>query len=404
LSVGGAEQETAERTHFPRVGMDKAVGEPILLVLCEAARRVNLRLATHLWLARTCGFRPIIANWRHVRTSTRGTELADGVEVDPQMRLRRLAAGTQIVPAVVLHRSLLGNRREQLMEQLAETHRSVRLSYGAPWKVISRKWTSEVLFRNGERVGIVVPRPNTYLVSKATISRELSHVAGTRPLIFKPSTGSQCHGIRLSTPRSFQKVAQRLRRSTWPAYVVQDLILNPVLYRGRKIDLRLYVLVTSFRPLRLRLYRQGVARIAARPFGESAVDDGLAALTGCSYRKRRHQLNENISVTELLQQLEAEGYRVTGFWQETEQLLLNAFSCLADYPAMASVSHLDRRFYLGGVDVLLTDCDGILSSLFIETNHLPQLNGWGREVDLSLRAVHSAWLGDLRAVYTAEGS
>jgi hypothetical protein len=375
---------------------------PVLLVLRETSAAVNLRVASHLWLARACGFRPVLVNWRHVHADRSGTVLDRGVEVTPQLRLRPLVAGTTVAPAVVLHRKILGRRCERLVEQIAERHPDARLSYGAPWKVISRKWTAETCFRGGERAGILVPRPATYLVRKARISRELHEVAGTRPLIFKPSTGSQCRGIWLSTPRSFPSVASRVRRSKWPVYVAQDLMLNGVLYHGRKVDLRLYVLVSSFRPLKLTLYREGVARIAARPFSESAPDEGLAALTGCCYRRRRQQRAENIPVTQLLNQLAAEGHRVEQFWPETEQVIYNAFRCLADYRPMAGVTDLERRFYLGGVDVLLTECDGTLRPLFIETNHVPQLNGWGRAADFALQAVHSAWLKELRAMCSSE--
>jgi Tubulin-tyrosine ligase family len=374
----------------------RASGPPVLLVLCETYRRVNLRLASHLWLARRNGFRPIIVNWRHVRTGANGTRLAAGVEVSPQLRLRPLARGVRVTPAVVLHRRLLGSACERLVEQLARAHPAARLSYGVPWKVISRKWASELCFRTGERSGIAVARPPTYLVPKAQIARDLAEVARVRPLIFKPSTASQCFGIRLSTPRTFQQVAARLSRSRWPHFVAQDLITNGVLWRGRKVDLRLYLLVT-FRPLRIKLYREGVARIAARPFHGAAADDGLAALTGCCYRRRQHQPVDNIPVTQLLRELATAGYRVSEFWEETESLLVNVFRCLASYPKLASVTHLERRFYLGGVDVLLTDCGGSLRPLFIETNHVPQLNGWGEATDLALRAVHSAWLADLRS-------
>jgi hypothetical protein len=377
------------------------VSPPVLLVLRETTRPINLRLASHLRLASSCGFLPIIVSWRQVRAGTGETQLMGGVSVTSDCGLRRVTPGTRITPAVILHRCLLGRGCEQLLERLAENHTSLRLSYGSSWKIISRKWTGELCFRNGELAGITVARPDTYLVRKAAISRRLRHIAMSRPLIFKPSTGSQCYGISLSTPRTFASVSRRLRRSAWPAYVAQDLVQNPVLYRGRKIDLRLYVLVTSFRPLQMRLYRQGVARIAARPFAQSSADDGLAALTGCSYRKRKHQSIDNVSVTTLLHQLECEGYRVASFWEDVERLLQDVFRCLGGYSGMEHTPHLQRRFYLGGVDVLLTDLDGVLKPLFIETNHVPQLNGWGPQVDLALRAVHRAWLSDLRALCAA---
>jgi len=203
--------------------------DPELLVLCDSVRNIDLRHASHLWLARTSGFRPVLASWRDVQVGPRRTEVSNAVEVTPELRLRHRGRETAIAPAVVLHRKLLWSQSEQLIERLAEAHPGALLSYGAPWRLISRKWTGEMLFREGERNGIVVPRPSTYLVAKADIGRKLRDVGRRRPLIFKPSTGSQCHGIWLSTPRSFNVIAERLRRGRRGAYVAQDLVPNPVL-------------------------------------------------------------------------------------------------------------------------------------------------------------------------------
>ena len=42
--------------------------------------------------------------------------------------------------------------------------------------------------------------------------------------------------------------------------VVQQLVPTPLLIGGHKMDLRLYCLVTSYRPLKAWMYRQGFAR------------------------------------------------------------------------------------------------------------------------------------------------
>lgn len=61
-------------------------------------------------------------------------------------------------------------------------------------------------------------------------------------------------------------------------YVVQRYIANPFLLEGRKFDLRLYVVATSYDPVRLYLYREGLVRIASSPYTR-AVATASAAVT-----------------------------------------------------------------------------------------------------------------------------
>nr|XP_017516107.1 probable tubulin polyglutamylase TTLL9 isoform X1 [Manis javanica] len=68
-------------------------------------------------------------------------------------------------------------------------------------------------------------------------------------------------------------------------YVAQRYIENPYLIGGRKFDLRVYVLVMSYLPLRAWLYRDGFARFSNTRFTLNSIDDQYVHLTNVAVQK-----------------------------------------------------------------------------------------------------------------------
>jgi tubulin polyglutamylase TTLL9 len=71
------------------------------------------------------------------------------------------------------------------------------------------------------------------------------------------------------------------------AYIVQRYLQYPLLVGGKKFDMRLYTLVTSFAPLRVYQYRRGFARFTNARYS-SDVDDianGFMHLTNVAIQK-----------------------------------------------------------------------------------------------------------------------
>ncbi|XP_001363908.2 probable tubulin polyglutamylase TTLL9 isoform X5 [Monodelphis domestica] len=68
-------------------------------------------------------------------------------------------------------------------------------------------------------------------------------------------------------------------------YVAQRYIENPYLIGGRKFDLRVYVLVMSYIPLRAWLYRDGFVRFSNTRFTLSSIDDHYVHLTNVAVQK-----------------------------------------------------------------------------------------------------------------------
>nr|XP_028591420.1 probable tubulin polyglutamylase TTLL9 isoform X1 [Podarcis muralis] len=68
-------------------------------------------------------------------------------------------------------------------------------------------------------------------------------------------------------------------------YVAQRYIENPYLVGGRKFDLRVYVLVMSYIPLKAWLYRDGFARFSNTRFTLNTIDDHYVHLTNVAVQK-----------------------------------------------------------------------------------------------------------------------
>jgi len=106
--------------------------------------------------------------------------------------------------------------------------------------------------------GPVAPRTLLYPQDKAAFPTD-----GHTVWVCKPVDSSRGRGIFLT------RDLQGLRGEA----VVQEYITNPLLVNGFKFDLRVYVVVTSFRPLRVYLFEDAIARLCSRPY------DAVSALT-----------------------------------------------------------------------------------------------------------------------------
>lgn len=75
---------------------------------------------------------------------------------------------------------------------------------------------------------------------------------------------------------------------------MQRYIADPLLIGGKKFDLRLYVLVTSFSPLVVYLYRSGFARFSCSRFSmrSSDLENVAIHLTNVAVQKSQDNYDE----------------------------------------------------------------------------------------------------------------
>lgn len=90
-----------------------------------------------------------------------------------------------------------------------------------------------------------------------------------------PSLGSHLPGHQQVQNLLAQKVAESQTPFQVENYVVSRYIDNPYLIMGKKFDIRMYVLVTSFSPLTVWMHREGFARFSNQRFSLENIDNAI---------------------------------------------------------------------------------------------------------------------------------
>lgn len=101
----------------------------------------------------------------------------------------------------------------------------------------------------------------------------------------KPSSGSQGKGIQI-----VKNLNNAVLPDTDPTklFTVQMYIDNPLLIMGYKFDIRIYALVTSFHPMKIYLYKEGLVRFATQKYDSTIhenEEDNFKHLTNTSINK-----------------------------------------------------------------------------------------------------------------------
>ncbi|XP_007454001.1 PREDICTED: probable tubulin polyglutamylase TTLL1 isoform X3 [Lipotes vexillifer] len=118
--------------------------------------------------------------------------------------------------------------------------------------------------------------------------------------IMKPCGKAQGKGIflinKLSQIKKWSrdsKTSSFMTQSTKEAYVISLYINNPLLIGGRKFDLRLYVLVSTYRPLRCYMYKLGFCRFCTVKYtpSTSELDNMFVHLTNVAIQKHGEDYN-----------------------------------------------------------------------------------------------------------------
>ncbi|XP_076629900.1 putative tubulin polyglutamylase TTLL9 [Colletes latitarsis] len=201
--------------------------------------------------------------------------------------------------------------------------------------------------------------------------------------IVKPAGRSQGKGIflikKLKDLAEWRTKGLFFQQMEPPAetFIVQKYVENPYLLAGRKFDLRIYALVTSFHPTKAWLAREGFARLSAELFDLENIDDSRVHLTNMAIQLKTDEEDKKAelkkgckwALNKVREYLTARHGvdAVEALFQKIAGVIMA--SLLAVQPVMMQGKN---SFELYGYDILL---DEDLTPWLLEVNASPALTG-----------------------------
>ena len=162
--------------------------------------------------------------------------------------------------------------------------------------------------------------------------------------------------------------------------IIQKYISSPLLFKGFKFDLRLYVTVLSFTPLEAYIYKEGFARFSSKPFATQMINDLQMHLTNSSIQKeytddidRLHPVTiagkdgggNKVKVSWLWENLDSMGVSSKDIWKQISELCWKTLCAVC-----SEIPHQPNAFELFGFDVMI---DNTYRPWLIEVNSCPSL-------------------------------
>ncbi|KAM7158024.1 tubulin polyglutamylase TTLL5 isoform 10-T11 [Molossus nigricans] len=210
------------------------------------------------------------------------------------------------------------------------------------------------------------------------------------PWIVKPVASSRGRGVYLINNPNQISLEENI--------LVSRYISNPLLIDDFKFDVRLYVLVTSYDPLVIYLYEEGLARFATVRYDQGAknIRNQFMHLTNYSVNKKSgdyvscddpevEDYGNKWSMSAMLRYLKQEGRDTTALMANVEDLIIKTIISAELAIATACKTFVPHRcscFELYGFDVLI---DSTLKPWLLEVNLSPSL-ACDAPLDLKIKA------------------
>ncbi|XP_055593933.1 tubulin polyglutamylase TTLL5 isoform X2 [Uranotaenia lowii] len=232
--------------------------------------------------------------------------------------------------------------------------------------------------------------PQSFLLPQDYKELIVAHNKCRGPWIVKPVASSRGRGIFIvNSPDQIASYEQ---------VVVAKYITDPLCIDGHKCDIRLYVAVTSFDPLIIYLYEEGLVRLATVKYDRAAENLWNPCMHLCNYSINKYHTDyiksnnagdEDVghkwTLSALLRHLRSQGCNTEQLMMNIEDLLIKAiFSCTQPIVSACRmfVPHIGNCFELYGFDILIDDT---LKPWLLEINLSPSL-GCDTPLDTKVKA------------------
>lgn len=219
--------------------------------------------------------------------------------------------------------------------------------------------------------------------------------------IVKPAGSSQGKGIFLTNRIGEVPFGQNM--------VVSRYIANPLLINGYKFDLRIYVAVTCMDPLRIYIYKEGMARFATEVYDLKNPRNRFVHLTNYSLNKYSPNfvdLNEDgkgfkWTLSALKSFLESQGVKFSIIWDQIKDIAIKTIISIETVINSAMSMYVPSSkncFELLGFDILIDDN---LRPWLLEVNLSPSMNT-ETSIDMKIKSVLIADLLNLVGIRRIE--
>ncbi|XP_035250486.1 tubulin polyglutamylase TTLL4-like isoform X2 [Anguilla anguilla] len=251
------------------------------------------------------------------------------------------------------------------------------------------------LWRNLSKMQILFGRrefsflPQSFVLPQdRKLLKKAWEASGRRKWIIKPPASARGNGIQV-----IHRWGQLPRRRP---LLVQKYLHKPFLIDGSKFDLRIYVYVSSYNPLRIYIFTDGLVRFASCKYSSSmkSLSNKFMHLTNYSVNKENSEYQRNNddqscqghkwALKALWQYLGRKGVNTTQIWEKIKDIVIKTIIAADPYVNALIQTHVRSAYScheLFGFDIML---DENLKPWLLEVNISPSLHSHSA-LDLSVK-------------------